>query len=107
MLGLAMRAGAPVWVWALLLPCLAICVLQAALRPVYGIRLSPALLEVFDGFHEEVLPITQVAYLQIIGAEAQVIMRSGSVIPLPPRALPNPLALIGEMTARDIPVRQS
>lgn len=106
MLALAMQSGAAFWVWALLLPCLGICLVQIALRPVYGIRMSPALLEVFDGFREEALPLAQIAYLRINGREARIVLRNGAEVVLPPRALPNPLALIGEMTARGIPVRQ-
>ncbi len=107
MLGLAARAGAPFWIWALLLPCLGICLMQIALRPIYGIRMSPAQLEVFDGFREEALPMAQIAHLRINGHHARIVMQSGAEVALPPRALPGPLALIREMTARDIPVRQN
>jgi hypothetical protein len=107
MLALATHAGAPFWIWALLLPCLGVCLMQVAFRPIYGIRMSPALLEVFDGFREEMLPLAQIAYLRINGREARIVLHNGSEMALPPRAVPNPLALIGEMTARDIPVRQN
>jgi len=105
-LALAANNNAPVWIWALLLPCVAICLIQIAFRPVYGIRMSPALLEVFDGFREEALPLAQIAYLRINRGDARVVLQNGAEVALPPRALPNPLALIREMTARDIPVRQ-
>jgi len=107
MLALAAQAKAPFWIWALLLPCLGICLLQIALRPIYGIRMSPALLEVFDGFREEALPLAQIAYLRINGRDMRIVLRNGAEVTLPPRALPNPLALIREITARDIPVRQT
>jgi len=107
MLALAAQAGAPFWIWAVLLPCLGICLMQIALRPVYGIRMSPVQLEVFDGFREEALPLTQIAHLRINGHDARIVLRNGAEVPLPPRALPNPLSLIREMTVRDIPVRQT
>lgn len=106
MLALASHTGAPGWVWAMLLPCLAICLLQIAFRPIYGIRISPAMLEVFSGFTEYVLPLTHIAYLSISATQARIVMHSGTEISLPQRALPNSLCLIAEMTARDIPVRQ-
>ena len=107
MLALAAHAAAPFWIWALLLPCIGVCLMQIALRPIYGIRMSPALLEVFDGFREEALPLAQIAHLRITGHDARIVMQSGAEVALPPRALPGPLALIREMTARDIPVRQA
>jgi hypothetical protein len=107
MLALAAHSAAPFWIWALLLPCLGICLMQVAFRPIYGIRMSPALLVVFDGFREEALPLAQIAYLRIHGREARIVLHNGTEVTLPPRSAPNPLALIGEMTARGIPVRQT
>lgn len=106
MLALAVRADAPLWIWAILLPCIGICLVQIAVRPIYGIRMSPARLEVFDGFREVALPLSQIAYLGIDGPRARIVMQDGAEVALPPRALPDPLTLIREVTARDIPVRQ-
>jgi len=37
MLALLVDRGAPIWTWALIAPCIAICILQIALKPGYGI----------------------------------------------------------------------
>lgn len=106
MIALAARSGAPLWVWVAILPCLGICLLQIAFRPIYGLRLSPTALEIFDGFREEALPLTDIAHLRISGGDIRVVMVSGAERALPRRAVPNAIALIREMTARGIPVRQ-
>ncbi len=106
MAGAAAWSGAAPWVWAALLPCLGICLLQLALRPIYGIRISPSALEIYEGFGEEALPLSDIAHLRIIGGDVRVVMTSGSERALPRRALPNAIALIREMTERGIPIRQ-
>lgn len=105
MLVTALQRDAPLWVWALLAPCILICVLQIALRPSYGIDYSAKNLSIFNGFSRQNLPLSRVDHLRLADDRAVVVLRSGAEIPLPHQALRNTLALISETTDRGIPVR--
>ncbi len=105
MLATAAQRGAPLWVWALLAPCILICVLQIALRPSYGIGYSARNLSIFNGFSRQNLPLSRVDHLRLSDDRAVIVLRSGAEIALPQQALRNTLALIRETTDRGIPVR--
>lgn len=105
MLITALQRNAPLWVWALLAPCILICVLQIALRPSYGIGFSAKDLSIFNGFSRQNLPLSRVDHLRLSDDRAVVVLRSGAEIPLPHQVLRNTLALIRESTDRGIPVR--
>ncbi len=105
MLALAAQFHAPLWVWALLVPCLAICLIQMAIRPMFGMRLTKSKLLIYNGFRETALPLCMISYVRVTKSAYVVVMQSGQEIPLPGNALPNPLHLIREITDRGIPVR--
>jgi hypothetical protein len=105
MLALMAERGAPAWTWALVGPCIAVCVLQIALRPAYGIGYSGGALAIFDGFSQRRLPLSGVDHLRLTDAGAVVVMRTGDEVALPHQVLRNTLALIRETTERGIPVR--
>ncbi len=105
MLATAAQRDAPLWVWALLAPCILICVLQIALRPSYGIGYSARNLSIFNGFSRQNLPLSRVDHLRLSDDRAVIVLRSGAEIALPQQALRNTLALIRETTDRGIPVR--
>lgn len=105
MLALLVERGAPIWTWALIAPCIAICILQIALKPGYGIGFTPRDLAIFDGFRERRLPLSSVDHLRLDAHTATLVLRSGDEVALPCHVLRNTLPLIRETTARGIPVR--
>lgn len=105
MLVLMVERGAPGWTWAMVGPCIAVCVLQIALRPVYGIGYSGGALAIFDGFSERHLPLSGVDHLRLSETGACFVLRTGDEVRLPRQVLRNSLALIRETTERGIPVR--
>ena len=105
MLAMAADRAAPLWVWAMLAPCILICVLQIALRPSYGIGFTGGNLSIFNGFSRQHLPLSRVDHLRLSDAGAAIVLRSGDEVPLPHQALRNTIALIRETTDRGIPVR--
>ncbi|MFO7922007.1 MAG: hypothetical protein R6U99_14590 [Nioella sp.] len=105
MLALLADRGAPVWTWALVAPCIAICILQIALKPGYGIGLTSRDMTIFDGFSERRLPIHRVDHLRLSKTSATLVLRSGDEVALPRHVMRNTLPLIREATARGIPVR--
>jgi len=105
MLALAADRGAPLWAWALLTPCILICVLQIALRPSYGIGYTTRNLSIFNGFSRQSLPLSGVDHLRLSDHDAAFVLHSGREVALPHQVLRNSLALIRETTDRGIPVR--
>ncbi|MGI3184848.1 hypothetical protein [Nioella aestuarii] len=105
MLAVAADRTAPIWVWALLTPCILICVLQIALRPSYGIDYSARSLSIFNGFSRRSLPLSRVDHLRLGADHATIVLLSGDEIMLPQQVLHNTIALIRETTDRGIPVR--
>jgi len=105
MLALLVDRGAPIWTWALIAPCIAICILQIALKPGYGIGFTRCELAIFDGFRERRLPRSNVDHLRLDARTATLVLRSGNEVALPRHVLRNTLPLIRETTARGIPVR--
>lgn len=105
MLALAAERNAPIWVWALLGPCILICVLQIALRPSYGIGYTTQSLSIFNGFSRQILPLSGVDHLRLSENHAAIVLRTGAEVPLPHQVLRNTIILIRDTTDHGIPVR--
>ncbi len=105
MLALAAEFHAPLWVWALMIPCLSICLFQMAVRPLFGIRLTAHKLLIYNGLGESSVPLCLIKHLRVSQGSYVIVLASGQEITLPEKTLPDPLSLIRELTARDIPVR--
>ena len=105
MLALAADRGAPGWTWALLAPCILVCVAQIALCPGYGIRLSDRALSVLTGYGERVVPLCGIDHLRLTPTRGVVVLADGEEVPLPRQVLRDTLLVIRESTARGIPVR--
>lgn len=105
MLALMAERNAPLWTWALIAPCIVICILQIAFKPGYGIGFTPRDLAIFNGYTEKRLPLAGVDHLRLSEAGATLVLRSGDEVPLPRHVMRNTLGLIREATARGISVR--
>ena len=99
----------PLFMWGVVAPCLPFCVWQMAVRPVYGLQLSPQVLHIFDGYAERTYPLHRIAHLVVVEAEDPknftLVMTDGAEIVLPTQSMPKPLTLIKEANDRGIPVR--
>lgn len=99
----------PGFVLLILIPALTVSFCQLIVTPVYGLRMSPRAWLIYAGKAETEVPSAEIAHVRVRdgGEDAGVtlVLTNGTEIMLPPQALPDPLVLIREATARGIPVR--
>lgn len=100
----------PGFVMIAFLPALLVCIVQLIFTPVYGLAMTRDEWRIEAGKDAKCLPSHDIAYLRLDSQrprpEAAIVLSDGSEIAVPEIALPDPLILIREATARGIPVRQ-
>lgn len=101
----------PGFVLLIFIPALLVSIVELALTPVYGLRMTETSWRIEAGTKAQDVPVDRIAYLRLrdrgTWKGAFVVLSDGSEVEMPAPALPDLLTLIREATNRGVPVRHA